>query len=171
MWRTPRSEDPSARGEDIRCAVHYLMTLRSADEERVASSASALAGGYAVNAALTEHRFKALATVLSGDMAVRSARNFSVTAGCGFGWRRLSGHPNTLRGRVRTHLHRLRQGPLEPNGKRFEYRLINIFRYAPHGKLAEEWVQYDTCAFLAQLRRCDAYVGCGSVRLLRRLAR
>jgi predicted ester cyclase len=46
----------------------------------------------------------------------------------------------------------LREGALEPNGKRFEYRLINIFRYAPNGQLAEEWVQYDTSAFLAQLR-------------------
>jgi len=44
------------------------------------------------------------------------------------------------------------EGPLAPNGKRFEYRVINIFRYAPNGQLAEEWVQYDTNAFLAQLR-------------------
>lgn len=35
----------------------------------------------------------------------------------------------------------------------FEYRLINIFRYAPDGRLAEEWAQYDVSAFLAQLRR------------------
>lgn len=46
----------------------------------------------------------------------------------------------------------LPEGPLQPNGKRFEYRLINIFRYAPNGLLVEEWVQYDTRAFLAQLR-------------------
>ncbi|MBM0106370.1 ester cyclase [Steroidobacter sp. S1-65] len=43
-------------------------------------------------------------------------------------------------------------GALRPNGKRFEYRVINIFRYAPNGQLLEEWVQYDTAAFLAQLR-------------------
>jgi predicted ester cyclase len=46
----------------------------------------------------------------------------------------------------------LPEGPLKPNGKRVEYRLINIFRYAPNGQLAEEWVQYDAGAFLAQLR-------------------
>jgi len=44
------------------------------------------------------------------------------------------------------------EGPIEPNGKRFEYRLINIFRYAPNGLLVEEWAQYDRSDFLAQLR-------------------
>jgi predicted ester cyclase len=44
------------------------------------------------------------------------------------------------------------EGPLKANGKRFEYRVINIFRYAPSGQLAEEWVQYDTQAFLNQLQ-------------------
>lgn len=43
-------------------------------------------------------------------------------------------------------------GPLKPNGKRFEYRPINVFRYAPDGRLAEEWVQYDVKAFMDQLR-------------------
>lgn len=42
---------------------------------------------------------------------------------------------------------------LEPNGRDFEYRLINIFRYAPDGRLAEEWAQYDVGAFMDQLRR------------------
>jgi predicted ester cyclase len=27
----------------------------------------------------------------------------------------------------------LPEGPLQPNGKRFEYRVINFFRYAPNG--------------------------------------
>jgi predicted ester cyclase len=44
------------------------------------------------------------------------------------------------------------EGPIEPNGKRFEYRVMNIFRYAPNGQLVEEWVQYDRSDFLAQLR-------------------
>lgn len=43
-------------------------------------------------------------------------------------------------------------GPIEPNGKPVEYRLVNIFRYASNGQLVEEWVQYDIGAFLAQLR-------------------
>ena len=41
---------------------------------------------------------------------------------------------------------------IPPNGKPFEYRLINIFRYAPDGRLIEEWVQYDRNDFLKQLR-------------------
>jgi predicted ester cyclase len=43
-------------------------------------------------------------------------------------------------------------GPIEPNGKPFEFRVVNIFRYAPNGQLAEEWVQYDVQAVLDQLR-------------------
>lgn len=43
-------------------------------------------------------------------------------------------------------------GTLQPNGKRFGYQLINIFRYADDGRLAEEWAQYDVQAFLAQLQ-------------------
>ena len=43
-------------------------------------------------------------------------------------------------------------GVLQPNGRRFEYRPINVFRYASNGQLLEEWVQYDVQAFLDQLR-------------------
>lgn len=44
------------------------------------------------------------------------------------------------------------EGTIEPNGKSVEYRVVNIFRYAPDGRLAEEWVEYDVETFLAQLR-------------------
>jgi predicted ester cyclase len=40
---------------------------------------------------------------------------------------------------------------IAPNGKPFEYRLLNIFRYAPNGQLIEEWAQYDVQPFLDQL--------------------
>lgn len=43
--------------------------------------------------------------------------------------------------------------PIEPNGRPFEYRLLNIFRYARNGQLIEEWAQYDTRSFIDQLRR------------------
>ena len=43
-------------------------------------------------------------------------------------------------------------GPIQPNGQSIEYRVVNIFRYAANGQLAEEWVQYDLQAFLDQLR-------------------
>lgn len=61
-------EDPAARVEDIRCAVDYLMTLPYVDEERVGLLGICAGGGYAVNAALTEHRFKAVGTVVACDI-------------------------------------------------------------------------------------------------------
>lgn len=57
-------EDPAARVEDIRCAVDFLTTLPFVAEERFGLLGICAGGGYAVNAALTEHRFKALATVV-----------------------------------------------------------------------------------------------------------
>ncbi len=41
--------------------------------------------------------------------------------------------------------------PIQPNGRHVEYELINIFRFASNGQLVEEWVQYDSQAFVAQL--------------------
>lgn len=61
-------EDPSTRVEDIRCAVDYLMTLPYVDEDRVGLLGICAGGGYAVSAALTEHRFKAIATVVASDV-------------------------------------------------------------------------------------------------------
>ena len=57
-------EDPAARIEDIRCAVDCLMTQPFVDEERVGLLGICAGGGYAVSAAMTEHRFKALGTVV-----------------------------------------------------------------------------------------------------------
>lgn len=42
-------------------------------------------------------------------------------------------------------------GPLPPTGERFTFNLINIFRYNETGRLAEEWIQYDTREQLRQL--------------------
>ena len=58
-------EDPATRVEDIRCVVDYLMTLPFVDEERVGLLGICAGGGYAVNAALNEHRFKAVGTVVA----------------------------------------------------------------------------------------------------------
>ncbi|WP_161555609.1 ester cyclase [Sphingomonas carotinifaciens] len=41
--------------------------------------------------------------------------------------------------------------PIQPNGKRLAYSLINISRYTADGRLAEEWAQYDTGTFMDQL--------------------
>ena len=42
-------------------------------------------------------------------------------------------------------------GPVEPTGQHLEWEVIGTFRYADHGRLAEEWVQTDYRSFLAKL--------------------
>lgn len=61
-------EDPAVRVEDIRCAVDHLMTLPFVGEERVGLLGICAGGGYAINAALTEHRFRAVGTVVANDI-------------------------------------------------------------------------------------------------------
>jgi uncharacterized protein len=61
-------EWPAARVEDIRCAVDYLTTLDFVDEDRIAVLGVCAGGGYAVNAALTEHRIKAVGTVVASNI-------------------------------------------------------------------------------------------------------
>lgn len=66
---SPRDlEDPATRVEDIRSAVDYLMTLSFVDETRVGMLGICAGGGYAVNAAMTDHRIKVLGTVVASDM-------------------------------------------------------------------------------------------------------
>lgn len=62
-----RVEDPSARVEDIRCAVDYLVALPFVDSARIAALGICSGGGYAANAAMTERRIKAVAGVSTTD--------------------------------------------------------------------------------------------------------
>ncbi|MFD2286211.1 alpha/beta hydrolase [Pedobacter petrophilus] len=64
-------EDPATRVEDIRCAIDYLTTLEYVDEARIGLMGICAGGGYAANAALTERRVKAVATVV-GTSASRA---------------------------------------------------------------------------------------------------
>lgn len=60
-------EDPATRVEDFRCAADYLTTLNYVDENRIGVLGICGGGGYAVNAAMTERRFKAVVTIVGAN--------------------------------------------------------------------------------------------------------
>ncbi|MFB5267590.1 alpha/beta hydrolase [Paenibacillus enshidis] len=62
------AEYPAARIEDIRCAVDYLVTLDYVDDNRIGVLGVCAGGGYAVNAAMTERRIKAVGTVVGANI-------------------------------------------------------------------------------------------------------
>jgi carboxymethylenebutenolidase len=61
-------EDPAVRVEDFRCTVDYLCTLPYIDQERIGAMGICGGGGFAVAAAITEHRIKAVAGVSAVDL-------------------------------------------------------------------------------------------------------
>jgi fermentation-respiration switch protein FrsA (DUF1100 family) len=62
------TENPAVRVEDARCGVDYLVTLPFIDEEGIGLLGICAGGGYAINAALIERRFKAVGTVVANDL-------------------------------------------------------------------------------------------------------
>nr|BDT27433.1 alpha/beta hydrolase [Bacteriovorax sp. HI3] len=57
------TEDPTLAVEDFRHVVDYLVTLPYVDENRIGVLGICGGGGYAINAAMTERRFKAVTTI------------------------------------------------------------------------------------------------------------
>lgn len=57
------AEDPNLRVQDLSCAVDYLVTLKYVDDARIGLLGICGAGGYAIKAAMTDRRFRAVATV------------------------------------------------------------------------------------------------------------
>ncbi|BEI80841.1 hypothetical protein CcaverHIS002_0200010 [Cutaneotrichosporon cavernicola] len=56
-------EDPGLRVGDFRFAVDFLVTLPYVDEERIGALGVCGAGGYVINATMTEHRIKAVTSI------------------------------------------------------------------------------------------------------------
>jgi fermentation-respiration switch protein FrsA (DUF1100 family) len=68
-------EDPYRRGEDISYAIDALGTIPGIDPHRIGVLGICAGGGYAVHTARTDHRIKAVGTVVPGNMGT-SFRGF-----------------------------------------------------------------------------------------------
>lgn len=61
-------EDPYRRGEDISYAIDALGVVAGVDANRIGVLGICAGGGYAVHTARTDHRIRAVATVVAGNM-------------------------------------------------------------------------------------------------------
>lgn len=78
---TPRRlEDPTQRVEDFRRVTDYLVTLPYVDDQRLGVLGVCGGGGYTINAAMTERRFKAVVSV-TGVNYGRMVRENSLAQG------------------------------------------------------------------------------------------
>lgn len=68
-------EDPYRRGEDISYAIDTLSTIPGIDPHRIGVLGICAGGGYAVHTARTDHRIKAVGTVVPGNIGT-SFRSF-----------------------------------------------------------------------------------------------
>jgi len=61
-------EDPTSRVEDARCAVDYLATLSFVDADKMGAVGICAGDRYAISAAQTDHRIKAVAGISTVDI-------------------------------------------------------------------------------------------------------
>ena len=61
-------EDPYRRGEDISYAIDALQVVPDVDPDRIGVLGICAGGGYAVHTARTDHRIRAVGTVVAGNM-------------------------------------------------------------------------------------------------------
>lgn len=61
-------EDPAVRSEDFSCGIDYLTTRRDIDAGKLGVLGICASGGYAIHAAETDLRMKAIATVSMADL-------------------------------------------------------------------------------------------------------
>ena len=69
-------EDPYRRGEDISYAIDALTLVPGIDPDRIGVLGICAGGGYAVHTARTDHRIKAVGTVVGGNIGA-SFRSFT----------------------------------------------------------------------------------------------
>jgi len=120
---TPRFlEDPAVRSEDFRAAADYMTNRSDVDANRLGVLGICGGGGFAIKAAQTEHRFKAVATVSMVDL----------------GQLRRDGLNGVLKPRMQERLDEVgRQRSLEANGEPVKY--VNYV-----ANTEEEAKQYDS---------------------------
>jgi hypothetical protein len=72
------TENPAERMEDIRCAIDYLTTLPTVDEDRIGLLGVCAGGSYSLAVAATEMRAKAIASVSLWDLGMMAREGWPV---------------------------------------------------------------------------------------------
>lgn len=70
-------EDPSIRVSDIRFVIDYLVALPYVDENRIGAIGVCGGGAYTINAAITDHRIKALVSITGVNFGRLMREGFS----------------------------------------------------------------------------------------------